>query len=64
LPKENEAKEKAPVAFGPSDFIVLLKAAGILQTREVYAPTGCSDSVKSFIGSFSGAHQMPMGKEI
>ena len=33
LPKENEPKEKAPVSFGPSDSVVLLKAAGILKTR-------------------------------
>jgi len=62
LPKENEPKEKAPVPFGPLDSVVLLKAAGILKTRGVYAPKGCSDSLKSFIGIFCGAHQMPMGK--
>jgi len=33
LPKANEPKEKAPVAFGPSDFFALLKAAGNFQTR-------------------------------
>lgn len=42
---------------------VLLKAAGNFQTRGVYAPTGCSNSENSLFGIFSGAQQMPMGKE-
>ncbi len=33
MPKENEPKEKAPVAFGPSDFLALLEAVRNLQTR-------------------------------
>jgi hypothetical protein len=32
------AKERAPVSLGPTDYPVLLEAAGILKTREVYAP--------------------------
>jgi hypothetical protein len=50
-----------PVAFGPSDFFALLKAAWNFQTREVYAPKGCSNSENSIFGIFSGAQQMPMG---
>jgi hypothetical protein len=33
LPKENEPKEKAPVAIGPSDCPVLLETVKILKTR-------------------------------
>jgi hypothetical protein len=38
LPKENEPKERAPVSLGPTDFPVLLEAAGSLKTRR-YAQT-------------------------
>ncbi|MBU1138589.1 MAG: hypothetical protein KKA76_06405, partial [Proteobacteria bacterium] len=32
-PKENEAKERASVSLGPSDFLALLEVAGSLKTR-------------------------------
>ncbi|MDW7771681.1 MAG: hypothetical protein SCH71_02220 [Desulfobulbaceae bacterium] len=57
--KENEPKERAPVTFGPVDFFafmlfrvfmplrVLLKAAGILKTRGVYAPIRGTQTVQN-----------------
>ncbi|MDW7774569.1 MAG: hypothetical protein SCH71_16925, partial [Desulfobulbaceae bacterium] len=67
---KKRTKKMTPVTLGPSDCIafmpfgVLLEAAWILKTREVYAPKGCSNSSKSFNGIFSGAHQVPMGKNL
>jgi len=62
------AKEKAPVSLGPEDFPALLKAAGILKTRGVYAPQGVlrqsesSLTSKSLFGSFCGAQLRDNGK--
>jgi hypothetical protein len=36
--QRKRTKRNAPVSFGPSDYFVLLKAAGILKTRGVYTP--------------------------
>jgi len=55
LPKENEPKEKAPVAFVPSDYLALLEHAGNFQTR--FAQTG----ENSFFGMFCDAQRMLMG---
>jgi hypothetical protein len=55
---KKRTKKMTPVPLGPSDCLVLLKAAGI------FSNSFCSNSEKSLIGTFSCAQQMPMGKRL
>jgi len=59
--KDTRGPRRVNNTAGPSDYFALLENAGILKTRGVYAPKGCSNSSKSSIGIFSGAQQEPMG---
>jgi len=50
-----------PVAFGPSDFFALLKAAGNFQTRFTQTVTESPLRLPNyFIDIFTDAQQMPM----